>query len=328
MNEVILGDNLDVMRTMGDNFIDLIYVDPPFNTGRSFGEFSDKWDSKPNTTDRLYWMIDSLHSTGMANYVSYMQDRLVETARILKPNGSIYLHCDPRASHYLKLIMDQMFGSNAFREEIVWKRYGRKSCVTRRFGRVTDTILFYALRRYAFNPIFTPTVDINRKFPYKDADGRRYNTNHPLDMDRGLTASNNLYTFKGYTPKLGWRLPLAEVSRLEKENRIHWTKGGKPRKKIYADESKGTIVNSLWDDIPFVFPHSSEATGYPTQKPLKLLRRIVKASSNPGDIVFDPFCGSGTSLVAAQQLERQYIGIDCNSTAVDIAKQRLDGLYE
>ena len=267
MGELITGDNLQVMRDMPEGSIDLIYADPPFNTGKDWGAFCDKWDG------------------GLKGYMKFMEPRLQETRRLLNDSGSIYLHCDPHASHYLKVMMDGIFGMKNFRNEIVWKRNkcGGHSTHKKRMPNHHDTILFYAISENTQmhllrKPLSSTTVD--DMYSKRDRDGRAYSRNH-LDRD----------------------------------------------KRRYLDESKGVLVGTIWDDHNLqLTPFDNERNGYATQKPVALLDRIIMASSNQGDIVLDPFCGSGTTLVSANELGRKWIGIDENPDAISISRERLKQL--
>ena len=269
------GDNLKIMSGMDGDSVDLIYLDPPFNTRRVFGDFSDIWtgdDGTEGLDDTLVEICElagRVHSAGIKAYLLMMTSRLTEMHRILKPTGSIYLHCDPTASHYLKLSMDSVFGQQNFRNEVIWQ-YRTGGISKNHFARKHDSILFYCkTKKGSFSLPREESRDI-RRFNKTSEDGRKY-----------------------------------------------YEKAGN---RYYADH--GVAVTDVWD-IPPVRNVSKERTGYPTQKPLALLDRIIKASSNEGDVVLDPFCGSGTSLVAAHQLGREHIGIDINHEAVEIAESRL-----
>ena len=264
------GDNLSLLRHMETETVDLIATDPPFNTGREWQGPAGSFDDRFKSTEE---------------YVEWMRERVIEMHRVLKPTGSIYLHCDPTASHYIKGLMDKIFGMGNFRNEIIWKRYRGKRATKnpRCFARVTDTILFYTKTdEYIFNLQFSPLRDDYVKSVYKhnDNDGK------------------GPYRF-----------------------------GGRIRdRKYYLSNSRGVPAVSLWDDIYELNGIADEDTGYPTQKPVQLYKRIIEASSNPGDMVLDPFCGSGTTLIAAEQLERRWIGIDSSRDACDVAQRRFGEL--
>ena len=258
-NMVVVGDNLEIMRGIDAGSIDLIYADPPFNTGKDWGAFNDKWEG------------------GMKGYLKFMEPRLVEMHRLLKDTGSIYLHCDPNASHYLKVMMDTIFGRRNFKNEIVWHYQAGKGS-ERAFKRKHDTLFFYTKSNLSsFNRQSKPVINPKR-YKYTDENGRAYDVNGQ---------GNRYYLEEGQTCDDVW---------------------------TYIHEKQFQQINS----------QAKESLGYPTQKPLAVLERIIKASSNPGDVVFDPFCGSGTTLVAAKTLGRKYIGIDQNPEAVRIAQSRLN----
>ena len=264
-----------------------------------------------------------LGASEMMAYLGYMAERLAELSRVLKPTGSIYLHCDPSASHYLKLLMDGIFDPRRFLNEIIWRRTSAHSD-TRRWGASHDTILFYAAAGKAgraWNQEYIPHDDDYLSwFNRVDPDGRRW-------QDDSLTAKGpsdggHEYTYKGAWSL--WRAPLETMKRLDREGSLHFTSTGGIRRKRYLDESPGTPVQGLWTDIPPINSQSRERLGYPTQKPLALLRRVLSASSREGDIVLDPFCGCGTTIEAAHQLDRRWVGIDVSAHAINlIAEKRL-----
>ncbi|MDE0256483.1 MAG: site-specific DNA-methyltransferase, partial [Rhodospirillaceae bacterium] len=309
------GDNLDIMRGMNSESVDLLYLDPPFNSNRDYAApigseaagaaFKDTWTLSDvdqawhgEIADRapaLYAIIDAAgvaHGKGMKSYLIMMAVRLLEMKRLLKPTGSIYLHCDPTASHYLKMLMDSILGGGNFRNEVAWKRFNFHADA-KRFGAITDRILFYAASDdCAFNPVRVPysAEYIAAKFTHDDGDGRRYrldNLNPP--GDRGP-----VYEFHGVTK--AWRMTEDKMRALDAEGRIY-TKSKVPQLKRYLDEMPGQTVADFWADISPINPRAKERVGYPTQKPLALLDRIIRASSNPGDMVLDPFCGCATALV-------------------------------
>ena len=299
MSVLYNGDCLTLLKSWPDVCVDLIYLDPPFATGRDWYDFDDRWDG---------------------DYISYMRERLVEMKRVLKSDGSIYYHCDVNANHSIKLMMDDIFGISQFQAEIVWKRSsavgGRNS-----YGACVDYILYYAGRNAVFNTPYVQLSDeeMKKKFNKIDDDGRRFTT-AALEVNRSMHGGL-IYEFQGYTPELGWMMKRENLEKLDADNRIYWTKTGRPYRKNYADTYLGLQVNNVWLDIPIA--PKRERTGYLTQKPLKLLERIISVSSNPGDLVVDPFAGSGTTLVAAKKLGRRCFGIDVNPDAIMIAEQRL-----
>ncbi len=249
------------------------------------------------------------------SYLAYMAVRLIEMRRVLKPTGSIYLHCDPTMSHYLKLVMDAVFGKRNFKNEIVWKRF-KFHADAKRFGAITDRVLFYG--GGAFNPVRKPySVDyIRSKFTHQDEDGRRYR----LDNLNPPGGRGPVYEFHGVTKP--WRMTKDKLEQLDAEGRIY-TKSPVPQLKRYLDEMPGQAVADLWADISPINPRAKERVGYPTQKPVKLLERIITASSNEGDTVLDPFCGCATACIAAEQQGRQWAGIDISPKAAELVQSRM-----
>ena len=259
--------------------------------------------------------------------------------RILKPTGSIYLHCDPTASHYLKLILDDLFGKNNFRNEIVWQRASGRAKgsqhESRSLGRDTDSIFHYSKSdAFVHNAVSRPLTEAEEleKFPIIDSNGRRYNTDTPIFCQPSMGARPNLcYEYKGVVNPhpSGWRVSKEKLIGMDEAGYIIWRKGKRPLRKAYADEYKGKPIGSLWTDISIA--SGSERTGYPTQKPLALLDRIIKASSNENDMVLDPFCGCATTLVAADRLQREWIGIDISAKAAELVVERIrddQGMFE
>ena len=345
------GDNLPVMRGMNDACVDLIYLDPPFNSNRHYeapigskaagAAFKDAWTlddvdvcEHGELADRnpaAYSVIEAArqaHGKGMQSYCIMMAVRLLEMRRVLKPTGSIYLHCDDAAGPYLRLLMDGVFGRANFRTQIVWKRSsahsdGRQG--RRQHGRIQDIILFYtAGREWTWNPQFVPYSDdyIARTYRYiEDGSGRRY-TLGDITGPGGAAKGCPEYEVMGVTRF--WRYSEAEMQRLIKAGRIVQARPGTvPRYKRYLDEMPGVPLQDIWTDIVPVQGQSKERMGYPTQKPVALLDRIIRSSSNPGDLVFDPFCGCATALVAADRLQRQWAGVDLSPLAVKLVEQRI-----
>ena len=335
------GDNLDILRGMNAECVNLIYLDPPFNSNRNYeapvgskaagAAFKDTWtlsdldvawmgliaDEQPAIAN-LFHTARLTHGKGMQSYLTMMAVRLLEMRRVLKDTGSIYLHCDPTASHYLKLLMDATFGQAQFRNEIVWKRFNFHSDA-KRFGKVSDTVLFYSkTEAYVFNRQRVPfsTAYVASKFTHQDPDGRRFR----LDNFNPPSSRGPVYEYHGITK--AWRMTEDKMLALESEGRIY-SASTIPQLKRYLDELDGQAVHNIWDDIPSVNPMAKERVGYPTQKPLALLERIIKASSNPGDVVLDPFCGCATACVAADRLGRKWIGIDISPKAAELVNLRL-----
>jgi DNA modification methylase len=317
---IYCGDNLEQLKKLPDACVDLIYIDPPFNSNRNYEVFWGETREKRSFEDR--------HASTHA-YIDFMRPRCVELARVLKKTGSFYYHCDWHASHYVKVMLDQIFGENNFVNEIVWKRSDAKSDVgqgAKHFGRVHDSIFYYVgSDNYTFNAQFTPLPQSTIDSWYKHVEegtGRRYNK-ADVTGPGGAAKGCPVYEWKGVTR--AWRYSIENMERLEKEGRLVYSKTGMVYQKRYLDESKGVSLSSWWDDIDMLRGISSggERLGYPTQKPLKLLERIIQVSSSANDIVLDAFCGCGTALVAAQNLKRQWIGIDVSPTACRVMAKRL-----
>lgn len=319
---IYCGDCLDRLKKLPDACVDLIYIDPPFNSNRNYEVFWGETKEKRSFEDR--------HASTQA-YIEYMRPRCVELARVLKKTGSLFYHCDWHASHYVKVMLDSIMGENQFQNEIVWKRTHAHGNAGRRFGAITDSILYYVgSPDFTWNPVhgeFAPEY-VEKRFNYRDRDGRRWqsvtlrnpskrpNLHYPFKASNGIT----------YQPHPnGWSCDRDRMATYDKENRLHFpTKpGGQLRLKMYLDQSKGPLLQNLWDDIPPINSQASESVGYPTQKPLPLLERIIKTSTNKGDIVLDAFCGCGTAITAAQNLGRQWIGMDVSPTACRVMAKRL-----
>ncbi len=367
MNKLYYGDNLDVLRRyVGDDSIDLIYLDPPFKSQQDYNvlfaerdgsrsaaqikAFGDTWtwdtsaaaayesvvEQGGRASEALQAFRHLLGDSDMLAYLAMVAPRLMELRRVLKPSGSIYLHCDQTASHYLKILMDAVFDPVNFRNEITWKRrLGMSSAVhkSNRFGTCTDNILFYAKSTAAsFSPQYNKdSADyqtyIAERFTMVDESGRKY---HAGDLTNPAYRPNLVYEYKGYKPPPhGWAITKEKMELWDKEGRLYFPKDkdGRIRRKRFADELKGMPVQNLWTDIPEINSQAQERLGYPTQKPEALLERIIKASSNEGDIVLDPFCGCGTAIAVAERLKRRWIGIDITHLAITLIKHRLQDAF-
>ena len=368
------GDNLEILRGFNSDCVDLVYLDPPFNSNANYAApvgseaagaaFKDTWtlsDVDAEWVNLIEAKHPALHRVLLAalsdsdkSYLVYMAARMLEVHRILKPTGSVYLHCDPTMSHYLKLVMDAIFGRRNFRNEIVWRRVRGRSD-GKRFGRVHDTILLYSRdTRPTWNDQFLPLdAEYVRKF-YRMHDDRshEYGPVRLSDLTGpGVTDGESGLPWRGAAPTNAgrcWSVPRhgnyahwiehniipgyrsikgvhARLDALDAHGLIIWPKklNGMPQLKRYLAASRGARVNDMFIDILPIQPHAKERVGYPTQKPLALLERIVKASSNPGDVVLDPFCGCATTLVAADRLERQWAGIDLSPIAGELVLRRI-----
>lgn len=364
-NVLYYGDNLDVLREhIKDESVDLIYLDPPFNSNATYNvlfkshagdesraqieAFDDTWHWGQQAEDEYKELTQGrapieiarfieamravLGTSDMLAYLVMMAPRLVEMKRVLKPIGSIYLHCDPTASHYLKLLLDAAFGPSHFRSEIIWKRTSSHSSANR-WAPIHDTIL-YASK--GANPVWnSPRVDydqayLDKYYKFDDGDGRLY---WRADIcAAGTRNGSSGQPWRGFDPRtkgMHWKFTVENLEELDRDGRVYWPRGGSgwPQYKRYRDELSGKVVSDIWDDIDKINPVAQERLGYQTQKPLALLERIIKASSKPGDIILDPFCGCGTAVDAAQQLNRQWIGIDITYIAVDLIIKRLEHRY-
>ena len=362
-NRLYYGDNLQVLRDhLAPDSVDLIYLDPPFNSRQDYNvlfaekdgtrsasqitAFKDSWEWNEEAARAYEEVVEQggrvadamrafrtlLGGTDMLAYLAMMAPRLIELRRVLKPTGSIYLHCDPTASHYLKLVMDAVFGAEMFRTEIIWKRssahsdgkQGRKQ-----HGRIHDSLLFYTKgESWTWNSIFTPyDEEYTTKFyrHVEEGSGRRY-TLGDLTGPGGAAKGNPSYEILGVTRF--WRFSQQKVLRMLEEGRIVQSAPGKvPRYKRYLDEMSGVALQDVWNDISPIGAQAQERLGYPTQKPETLLERILRTSSNEGDLVLDPFCGCGTTVQVAQKLHRRWIGIDITHLATGLIKYRLDDAF-
>jgi site-specific DNA-methyltransferase (adenine-specific) len=361
-NTLFYGDNLKILREyIPDESIDLIYLDPPFNSNRNYNilfkdeagremnsqirAFEDTWHWVAATEEVLYSLIR--HRAGemlsnlcqfmgknqMTAYLVMMTVRLIELHRVLKPTGSLYLHCDPTASHYLKIVLDCIFGFENFRNEIIWQRTSARSD-SKKWNHVHDVLFFYSKsEKFTWNNQYIDYEKdyINKFYCHIEPEtGRRYASDN-LTAD-GKRNGRSGDTWKGIDVKekeLHWKYTIEKLEELDRQGRIIFPKtpGGVPRYKRYLDEMPGVAIKSMITDIPPLSAKSAEKLGYPTQKPLALLKRIIKASSNEGDWVLDPFCGCGTATVAAEELKRRWIGIDVTHLAIALQKYRLKDVF-
>ena len=363
MGILYFGDNLDILREhIKDESIDLVYLDPPFNSKQAYNllfktpkgqnsdaeitAFEDTWhwgeqaekefsellhQSNTDVSEMIQSLRRFLKESDMMAYLTMMANRLLELHRVLKPTGSLYLHCDPTASHYLKIVLDSAFGVENFVNEIIWRRYGTHNDVgqgSRHFGRVHDVILFCTKTdSFTWNQVFTPLDPEYVKQTYRAIEaetGRRFMTT-PLTGPGGAEKGNPVFEWKGHTR--AWRYNKETMERLDREGKLYYSKTGYVRQKLYLDESKGVPVQDEWTDIPSLSGAHAERLGYPTQKPLALLERIIQASSNKADVVLDPFCGCGTAVHAAQTLGRQWIGIDITHLAISLIEKRMKAAF-
>ena len=376
-NRLFYGDNLAVLRgrdadgkpLIPDESIDLIYLDPPFNSAATYNvlfrapygkmsdsqleAFEDSWHwgdaaaaayedviTQGVYTDAsvlLRGIVAALGKNDMTAYLAMMAVRLIELHRVLKPTGSIYLHCDPTASHYLKILLDGIFGAENFRNEIIWKRTNTHND-SKTWSRVHDSIFFFtkaASSNFVWNTPREKHSDdyIADKYRNRDPDGRAYQLDN---MTSPSPRPRMMYEWMGFpSPPMGWRFELSTMQRLHAENRIYYPKhkdgsfdtSKRPRIKRYLDEMQGPVTSDVWTDVLPINSQAQEHLGYPTQKPLTLLERIINASSNPGDVVLDPFCGCGTAVHAAEKLGRRWVGIDVTHLAISLVERRLKDAF-
>jgi DNA modification methylase len=361
-NLLYFGDNLDILRRyVKDETVDLIYLDPPFKSNQDYNvlfaeqdgsraaaqirAFEDTWrwdmaaesmyrevvEGGGKVSQAMQALRSFLGESDMMAYMAMMAPRLLELRRVLKTKGTIYLHCDLTASHYLKILMDAVFGPILFLNEITWKRTHSHGNVGRNFGSICDTILVYTRgRAYTWNQQYTPfpLEYVEKTFKQQDPDGRRWqsvtlrnpgvrpNLHFPYKASNGVTYQPHPH---------GWSCDLERLQKYDRENRLHFPAKptGALRLKMYLDESPGIKLQNLWDDIPAIGSQAAERLGYPTQKPEALLERIIRTSSSEGDTILDPFCGCGTAIAVAQRLGRCWVGIDITHLAITLIKHRL-----
>lgn len=338
-----------------DGSIDLVYLDPPFNSNANYnvlfketsGEssqaqfhaFTDTWEWTREVDDTYRDFVDTcpnasvvelvealkkfLKTSPMMAYLAMMAPRLVELHRVLKPTGSLYLHCDPTASHYLRLVLDSIFGGEHFRNEIIWQRTAPKGHAFTRYPSTHDTLLYYAKGSSpSWDALYLPHKEELLQSHYNNVEegtGRRYTLDNC--MNPNPNRPNLTYEWHGHVRV--WRWTRQKMQELHDQGRLIYTRSGLPRFKRYLDEMKGTPVTSIWIDIPPINSQAQERLGYPTQKPQALLERIINASCPKDGIVLDPFCGCGTTVHAAQKLGRRWIGIDVTYLAINLIKRRL-----
>ncbi|MHB1111243.1 MAG: site-specific DNA-methyltransferase, partial [Devosia sp.] len=330
VNKLYYGDNLRVLReSVADESVDLVYLDPPFNSNATYNvlfkapdgqssqaqieAFDDTWHWNESAED-AYWQVlrgpnsdaakmleamrGFLGENDMMAYLSMMAIRLIELRRVLKPTGSLYLHCDPTASHYLKILLDAVFGKEAFTNEVVWKRTTPKGLAFTRYASTSDTLLYYRRSsKYVWNAQYMPySPEYEERYNLIDEKtGKRFQATSLLNPNPDRP--NLTYEFGGHTKV--WRWTRERMLEAERNGLIYFPSGGGvPREKRFLHEQEGVPVSSLWTDIPAVNAVAQERLGYPTQKPVALLERILSASSNAGDVVLDPFCGCGTTVHA------------------------------
>ncbi|CAN5585322.1 site-specific DNA-methyltransferase [soil metagenome] len=368
-NTLFYGDNLGILRDhVADESVDLIYLDPPFNSNRSYNvlfaeksgresqaqiqAFDDTWTWSQESeavyremtqggavpervAEAIEAMLRLIGRNDLMAYLVMMTPRLVELHRVLKPSGSLYLHCDPTASHYLKIVLDSVFGVRNYRSHITWQRSRNpkgSQHESKRYSPDSDHILYYAKSElaalhYARIKRALTAEELAEKYDRRDEIGPF--TDGPIERSPSMGDRQNLvYEFKGYTPgPWGWRMERGPLEEIDRQGNVGWTSTGKPYRKLRPGHDTGQPVGNIWADISLINPQSAERLGYPTQKPVALLERIISASSNPGDVVLDPFCGCGTTISAAQKLGRRWIGIDISYISIDLVRTRLENEF-
>ena len=354
-NQLLYGDNLAELQKLDAWSVDLAYLDPPFNSGRNYNvtledsraqeiAYRDTWtwdevaaqtykeilESPHPLKKRVASYLKTLYDLGpnsLLAYLSMMTPRLIELQRVLKKSTwSVYLHCDPTASHYLKLLCDLIFGASFFRNEIIWKRTSAHNNTKKKCGSIHDVILLYCGDKAVWNVQHTPYDEdyVEESYRHVDLEDRRF-------KDSDLTARSknekHIFEWKGKTPKTSWAHSEEQLNQFASEGRIYYTRSGMPRLINHLDEMPGVPLQDIWMDIPPVTSKSKESVNFEGQKPTALLERIIRTSSNPGDIVLDPFLGSGTTAIAAQRLGRRWISIDLTNQSSQVARDRLDAEF-
>ncbi len=364
INQLYFGDNLPILRErLSDDSVDLIYLDPPFNSNATYNVLFKEADSAQSAAqiqafdDTWHWSIEAeatyedvvvngpralsdmlqsmrrfLGQSDMMAYLTMMAPRMVEMHRILKPNGSIYLHCDHTAGHFLRMLLDAVFGTERFHSQIAWRRASAHNDARqggRRHGRVTDTLLYYCKGdAWTWNQLYAPYDQEYVESMYRHTEpetGRRYRLDN-LTGPGGASKGNPQYEVMGVTRY--WRYSRERMQELIDSGRVVQSRpGGVPSYKRYLDEMPGAPLQDFWDDIKPIGSRAKERLGYPTQKPEALLDRIIRTSSNEGDVILDPFCGCGTAVAVAERLNRRWIGIDITHLAISIMRSRLQDTF-
>lgn len=349
------GDNLDILRKKipAESF-DLVYLDPPFNSNRSYNvlfkeglqdspsqvqAFEDSWHWNADSKSAFDYLVTKTNENisnlmlawekiighnDMLAYLTMMTVRLIELHRVLKNTGSLYLHCDPTASHYLKIILDTVFDKDNFRNEIIWKKTNSPKAQSKSFGAQHDIILFYTKSdEFLFNKIYSPLEEENLKpYSYNDEKGRF----RLIEIvAAGMQKYEGRKEFEFQDVKAPWLYTKNKLEEMWNEGLLYKTSTGSIKKKQYLENMPGLLVSDIWTDseVKPLQGSSDESLGYPTQKPVSLLERIIQASSKEGDWVLDPFCGCGTTVAAAEKLGRNWVGIDITTLAISLIKHRL-----
>ena len=364
MNTLFFGDCLEIIREhLPDESVDLIYLDPPFNSNRDYNllfktpkghavdaqitAFEDSWQwgkqaeqefdailHQPRTevAELMLSLRRFLRENDMLAYLTMMATRLLQLHRVLRENGSLYLHCDLTVSHYLKLVLDTIFGPINYRNEITWKRTSAHANMGKKYASVQDRLLFYTKSSvWKWTQPYLPYSEsyIKSHYGQVEPDSGRYFTTRDLTAPMQRASKGQLYEWQGIRPPSSrcWAYSQDKMEKFEQEGRIVYSNRGMPRLKLYLEEMPGTPLDDIWIDLAPINSQATERLGYPTQKPLALLERIIQASSHEGDVVLDPFCGCGTAVHAAQKLGRKWIGIDITHLAISIIEQRIKNAF-
>ena len=351
-NRLIWGDKKYILPSLAPEFagkVKLIYIDPPYDTQANFSYKAEIPDnpltSEDETTEfikqpniieqkayRDIWSPNisekNLGATHIDKYLSWFYETVIYLKDLLSEDGSIFVHLDYHISHYAKIILDEVFGRNNFRNEIIWKRKGGSGNPTKNFGVVNDSIFYYSKSSegiyYPQNTLESDEVKKYIKERFKEKiNGREYMV-APIERNAALGIRKNLiYEYKGYTPKYGWMVSIEKLKKMDQEKKIHWNSKGRPNRRVFLDEYKGQPIENLWTDIFVINPMSKERVGYDTQKPEELIKRIINTCSNENDLVLDCFVGSGTTAVVAEKTNRRWIVCDLGKFSIHTTRKRL-----
>jgi len=327
----VQADCLDFLRAYNGPSFDLVYLDPPFFLNREFKleanldnfKFQGGW-----TKDHIHEIAESIaggsENLNLVNYLSWLCERLVLIHQHLAKTGSIFLHIGTREAPYVSILLDRIFGFSNWRSTITWQRSHPHNNMTKSVGNVSDFIFYFSKsEKYKFNLLYTAHDEKYLKNSFKNTDEKGPYALAPIIQER--SREGHVYEFRGITPPYGWRVKQEELERLVEANYIHWG-SNRPYKKVYLSETQGALLQNIWTDIHNITRTEIDSRKYPTQKPIKLLERIISLASNEGDLVYDPFCGSGTTLVAAKKLGRIFLGTDISADSIDLTNQRLQAV--
>jgi len=326
-------DCLDFLQNYSGPKFDLVYLDPPFFLERKFSleassddvSFQGNWHDEP-TIEICRHIGAASGNESLIKYLSWLFNRLVLIHKHISDTGSIFLHIGTREAPYVNLLLDNIFGMKNWRSTITWQRSHPHNNLTKSLGNVSDFIFYYSKGNdYTFNLLHTPHDETYLANSFSNQDERGKYALAPIIQEKAR--KGHFYEFKGVTPPNGWRVKLDTLEKLEKENRIHWG-ANRAYKKVYLEEAQGAALQNIWTDIHNITRTEVDNRKYPTQKPIKLLERIIELTTNPDDLVYDPFMGSGTTLVAAAKLKRRFIGTDLSIEAVRISTSRLNQVIE